>query len=402
VLSDLYSSTHVGDDFFICRVRVAHHGVYGQGLIRELTEPAGPDNAPVPDDLILPRLLLSGLQFVSYPTTSGPSARSLANLKESDPDRYERFMVRRLGLRRTSSGDWNMGIRGTRMRLFEPTGAHAGDVSRGLVVHLSSLGGLDYELATVRALTDRGWAVLVVNASTARRDEQPVFVDPDSDMKPPAKRLAAIIDNRVAEIAYAAEAGVEYIEKNRPLVRTYPTVVAGYSAGALTAPAVAERLRRVLAGVVLVGGGANLLDISQRSSLTNGGIKVLWRRPEGSTSLSEGELSSKPSPAQLKALTDAYLGESRLDPYALAPRFESVPVLLIHCMFDDIVPTDTGELLYRRLGRPERLSFPFGHRALFWLLPGKADRIADWIDEATAGTAGIPSAAAPSHAGVPG
>ncbi|MBC7772217.1 MAG: hypothetical protein H7210_06970 [Pyrinomonadaceae bacterium] len=365
--------SHPGDRStkdFRMHATVLHHGVYGRGLLREFSDvkPEAKD-AVLSDNLVIPIELLNGLQFVSFPANAYPSRQDLDRIKVDQPERYQRFVMRRLGLRQEPHDSWALSSRGTRMRLYEPTGEHAGGLSRGLVVSLSSLAGLEYELPTVRELTSRGWAVLVINASTVRRFEEPVFLDAGSDPTPAAKRLARIIDNRVAEIAYAAEAGVEFVTRQHPNLRAVPIVVVGFSAGALTAPAVAEILRDRVAAIVLVGGGANLLDISQRSSLTNGGIEVIWR-------------DKKSPPEAVKKLNDAYVLQSKLDPYALCPRLTGIPALLLHGLIDDIVPTDAGDLLYERLGKPERLSYPLGHRGLFWLLPTQSGRIADWIDEA--------------------
>lgn len=369
---------HESRDFRM-QATVLHHGVYGRGLIREFADvvPEAP-GVTVPDELAIPPELLNGLQFVSFPAYSNPSRDYLDRLKADQPERYKRFITRRLGLRPEEHDAWVLSSRGTRMKLYEPTGTHAGTLSRGLVVSLSSLAGLEYELPTVTQLTNRGWAVLVVNASTVRRFEEPVFLDADSDPTPAAKRLARIIDNRVAEIAYAVEAGVEYVSRQHSNLRAVPIVIVGFSAGALTAPAVAEILRDRVAAMVLVGGGANLLDISQRSSLTNGGIEIIWR-------------DKKSPPEAVARLNEAYVKQSRLDPYAICPRLTGVPALILHGLLDDIVPTDTGDVLYERLGKPERLSYPLGHRGLFWLLPGQAGRIADWIDEAVV-PVGVPSA----------
>lgn len=373
-----HSGDHESKD---CRMQatVLHHGVYGRGLLREFSD-VKPETsgAAMPDDLVIPTELLNGLQFVSFPANWNPSREYLDGLKADNPERYKRFIMRRLGLRPEEHNSWALTSRGTRMRLYEPTGKHAGNLSRGLVVSLSSLAGLEYELPTVYELTRRGWAVLVINASTARRFEEPVFLDADADPTPAAKRLARIIDNRVAEIAYAAEAGVEFVTKQHANLRAVPIVIVGFSAGALTAPATAEILRDRVAAIVLVGGGANLLDISQRSSLTNGGIEVIWR-------------DKKSPPESVKKLNDAYVAQSKLDPYAIGPRLTGIPVLMLHGLVDDIIPTDTGDLLYERLGKPERLSYPLGHRGLFWLLPSQSGRIADWIDEAVV-PVGVPSA----------
>lgn len=362
-----------GPDTFRLNATIAAHGVYGRGLVRQFKDvvPAEADGA-IPDTLVVPRELLDGMQFVSVPRGPGPTGEALTQFREEQPDRYRRFVQRRLGLRPGPSDTWSLSSRGTRMRLYEPSGAYSGKVSRGLIIHLSSLAGLEFELPIVRELTDRGWAVLVLNASTARRDEPPVFVNPKGDLGPAGGRLATMIDNRVAEIAYAAEAGVEFLNEHAPKVQTNTIVVVGYSAGALTAPAVAELLHDRVGAVVLVGGGANLLDISQRSSLTNGGIELIWK-DDGKT------------PEATKQLNDAYLSRTKLDPYVLAPRLCGKPVLMLHGVFDDIVPSDTGDLLRQRLGRCDCFTFTLGHRGVFLFLPNQSRRIANWIDERVSG-----------------
>ncbi|MGE3109892.1 MAG: alpha/beta hydrolase family protein [Phycisphaerales bacterium] len=347
---------------------IVAHGVYGRGLMREFGSVVPLDGSPPSaDTLSVPPELLEGMQFVSVPRSRGLSSETLRRFREEQPDRYRRMLLGRLGLRPGAGDTWTLGVRGTRMRLYEPTGRFAGKLSRGLVIHLSSLSGLEYELPVVSELNARGWAVLVINASTARRDEPPVYVNPDAGYAGAGRRLAAMIDNRVAEIAYAAEAGVEFLTDHKHLVQTSNLVVIGYSAGALTAPAVAELLGARVSAVVLVGGGANLLDISQRSTLTNGGIELVWK-------------DNKQTPEFMRQLCDAYLTQSKLDPYTLAPRLCCKPVLMLHGAFDDIIPSDTGAMLRQRLGNCECYTYTLGHRGVFLFLPGQAKRIASWLD----------------------
>jgi hypothetical protein len=44
------------------------------------------------------------------------------------------------------------------------------------------------------------------------------------------------------------------------------------------------------------------------------------------------------------------------------------------------VPAATGELLYERLGRPDRLDFSMDHYKLFYFIPDQAPRVADWLE----------------------
>jgi hypothetical protein len=45
------------------------------------------------------------------------------------------------------------------------------------------------------------------------------------------------------------------------------------------------------------------------------------------------------------------------------------------------VPARYGELLWERLGKPERWSWGYGHQLLFWRLDGYAERIGEWMEE---------------------
>src|SRR5262249_17140887 len=157
-------------------------------------------------------------------------------------------------------------LQGTRLTYLPTTHAEP----KGLVVHLTSMGGLDYERSVINDLLDRGFDILRVSPSTARVEERPIEADADSDLGDAGLKPAGIIDNRVAEIAYAVEGVIDFLEDQNPdrLVGK-PIAIMGYSAGALAGPAVAARLHDRVAAVVLVGGGANLLDISQRSTFTN-------------------------------------------------------------------------------------------------------------------------------------
>lgn len=366
-------------------VSVVHTGVYGRGIIREfkpiMTSGAVRDSigayAPA-KELDYDPAEFAGLQFISF--RPDPHAVRVASsaLSDGNESRYRRFLLRRLNIRSGRDNTWYLMRPGTKMRLFEPAGT-----ARGVMIHLSSLAGFQYERPVIDALCREGWVILQVDPSTARQREAPVVVDPESNMAEPARRLARMIDNRIAEIAYAAEAGLEFIWDTRPELVGSPVVLAGYSAGALVGPAVATLLHDRLDAVVLVGGGANLLNISRRSSLTDGGIRIRWNTTNSSSEATNPGLEQVDQlpEALWRKLEKAYLAESRLDPYNTAPYLVDKPVLVLHGVFDDIVPADTGELLYERLGRPERVVMTLGHRGLFWRLPSQAGTIARWLDK---------------------
>lgn len=338
--------------------------VYGQGIVREL------ERAPEPG---LRARLIPDAEFLSF-TSLEQATETLA-----DSDMYRIRWSRQTGVR--------MGVQGTRLEYFAPLPAIEGrptPAPRGLVVHLGSLGGRAYELPVVEQFRKRGWAVVRLNAATAWEPDAPVAIDDLAALDAPAEKLAASIDNRLAELAYAAEAARAWVAERHPDVPTDRIVVAGFSAGALAAPAVAARIGEPVRAMVLVGAGADILDVSQTSSLTDGGIRIKWP-------------NDARDPDAWEALKTKYLERASLDPYDLAPRFVGTPVLMLHADLDTIVPARTGELMYQRLGKPERWSFPLEHKGIFWRLPAYARDIAVWADKAANPAGGGPAHDSPTH-----
>ncbi|HLP83228.1 MAG TPA: hypothetical protein VK157_02675 [Phycisphaerales bacterium] len=187
--------------------------------------------------------------------------------------------------------------------------------------------------------------------------------DPDAT----ARVLASELDNAIAGNAYAVEAIVQYIRRNRRDLDGVPIVVIGFSAGGLATPASVARVRDDVEAAVMVGAGANLLMLSQESSLTDGGVRLLC-----------GE--EKLPRAVREDLYVRYLTYSKLDPYHTSQAMMGMPVLLLHGSWDGWVPAKGGELLWERLGRPDRVTLLGGHTLLFYLLPGQSERIAAWLE----------------------
>lgn len=323
-----------------------YSGLYGRGIIRFYRPVAG--EAPA---------VSAGMCFFSGVEADSESARRKWSAVHG-PEGPSNWM---------GSDPWVINLRGTWMRLDEPEAGRA----RGLVVHLTSYGGYRYEEPVIEELRSRGWAVLWVDSSTVRPENTRIDVDPD-DPEPAAQAIARNISDRVSEIAYAVEAGLDFVQRERPEIPTAPLVLCGYSAGSLSAPTVAALIQNRVDAAVLVGSGCNLLDISQRSALTDGGIKLHW-------------LKRRPTKADNDRLDSLYLEHCRLDPYWTSRSLRDKPVLMLHAVLDDIVPAADGDLLYKRLGRPERVNFLLGHELLFFRLPAHAKMIADWIDDRVAG-----------------
>jgi hypothetical protein len=192
---------------------------------------------------------------------------------------------------------------------------------------------------------------------------------PGMDLDALGAQIALAVDDALAGGAYSAESVLGYVKSQRPDLQGIPIVVIGFSAGALAAPTAVARVRDQIDAVVLIGGGCDLFMLSQGSVFIDGGIRIRC-----------GE--EKVSKETLDRIDDAYLRASRLDPYYTAPLLRGIPVLQVHATSDDWVPYKGGEILYERLGRPDRLSIAGGHQMLFYFLPGQAKKIADWVESA--------------------
>jgi dienelactone hydrolase len=308
----------------------------------------------------------------------------------------------------------------------------------GLIIHLHAIAGNPYEPQVMDELRNRGWAVIDIKTETEiqspipestyaeivkletenralgrelyapvvdpkhpekledyksirkRAEASPLYerqqeiskrlsllrhgsfqVRSEGDLAGVAQAIAKEVDDGLAGAAYATQAVLDYVKQERPDLQNIPVVLMGFSAGALATPTAAARVHDQIDAVVLIGGGCDLLRISQNSVFTDGGLKIY-----------NGE--QKVSKATFEKLDDLYLKYSKLDPYHTAPLITDVPILQLHASTDTWVPYETGELLYERLNRPERLTMHGGHEYLFYFLPGRKVWIADWVEKTVA------------------
>ena len=133
--------------------------------------------------------------------------------------------------------------------------------------------------------------------------------------------------------------------------------------------AVYQELHEDVDAVVLVAGGANMLDIVQDGAFTN------WKF----TDSNEKRYTKK----ELEKMNEKYLKTPSRDPYFLAPLLPRENTLLIHAAWDSVVPSENGNLLYERAGRPERWIYPSGHLGLFATFGWHANDITEWLNEHT-------------------
>lgn len=245
---------------------------------------------------------------------------------------------------------------------------------RGTAIVMTSLEGTTPgEAKLMERLLADGWTIVWVSPLLPRF-EAPIPRSASSSIETLAATLARRINRGVAQRAFAVEATMDLLDEIAPDSKSGPTIAVGSSAGAITVPAVAARLDGHVDAAVLIGGGADVYDIVTHSSLFSAAPElVIQGRPA--------------SPEEEVRLAQQVLTRSSLDPYHTAPAMGSTPVLLVDAMFDAIVPRRNADLLYERLGEPERWSYPVGHVGLFVLLPTQVDAIMDWI-EATIGEPG--------------
>jgi len=251
--------------------------------------------------------------------------------------------------------------------------AAPGTQSRGLAVVLPGIFGTPWNVIdqAVGHLRAQGWSVLRLVAHPSRFTEKATFRISDSaDIDEQAKLLAAVLSDRSAECAYAVEAGVREIERQRPALKGCPRLAFGMSGGAMVLPTVVALNPDAYVGAVMVAGGCDLLTTS-----------VLSNYSTFIDALSVEDISGKPlGGPRLRALSEAYLKVAPLDPYYTVRALASKPILMVHAAHDLAVPACQGDLLWERAGKPERWVYDVGHEILFFQMSSTIDKISDWVE----------------------
>ncbi len=227
----------------------------------------------------------------------------------------------------------------------------------------------------VRRLRQDRWCVLRMLAQSSRFTESEEFrIDPTQDLEMSGKRVASHLTRRAADCAYAVEAAFEHVLSNRPELVTKPRIALGGSAGAITMATVVAREAEKYAAVVMVGGGADFWLTNYRSNYRRGvdAIRVKW-------------IGRDPTEEEERAMDEAYLRNAPLDSYHTAKALHGKPVYMFYGTLDRAVQTALGDLLWERLGRPQRATVNFGHEMLFASLAWQLTEITQWIAHATEG-----------------
>ena len=245
---------------------------------------------------------------------------------------------------------------------------------RGTVVQLFSFSP-SYEQPLTQALLRDGWSVLCVPYPLASWERINVPLDESrrAEAIAGASRLATIVDERFAEIAYAVDSVLTERADDTP----GPIVVLGASAGGNATPAVTLYLReqwpKRLKAMVVVAGAADIFLTAFASVLDDTGLDVSRNGAPVPPSAISHRFRAE--------LDEIYLRDSRLDPSVVAPRLCDLPVLQVEAVFDNVVPSRLQRETWERLGRPDRYRIFTGHHGIFLGMRFLAPGIVDWIDD---------------------
>ncbi len=224
------------------------------------------------------------------------------------------------------------------------------------------------------SLESKGWAVLRMMAHpsgfTAYK-QVPVDLEV-------AETVGGIVareyDQRAADCAYATKAALDHVLAAKPELADHPVALMGMSGGAMVLPTVYAYSPDSYDAGVLIAGGANSLLITAMSNYRAMIDAVRFDFDPRTEKLDEDGTRE-----QLRALSKAYLAESKLDALYTAKEMHDIPVLMLHASRDKAVPAKRGDDLYKALGQPERWKYPVGHELIFAALPTQIGKINTWL-----------------------
>ena len=241
---------------------------------------------------------------------------------------------------------------------------NVGRTPRGLAIILCGLGGMQHSSEVLgKALLNDDWAVAylytVLNVPEYKMEVQLGGNDP-------VISAIDIFESKYCQVIIATEAIRTRMETQLPALQNAPLALIGISAGALNTPAVYNELQGDVDAVVLIAGGANMFKIVQDGAFTN------WKFAD----VNDNRFSKN----ELAMMNKTYLQTPSRDPYFLAPLLPKDDTLIIHARWDEVVPSEYGDLLYERAGKPERWIYQGGHLGLFATFEWHSDDIANWLN----------------------
>lgn len=257
---------------------------------------------------------------------------------------------------------------------------------KGIALVKHGLGGLEYTRPVANELLGRGWLVieseglswgferveraleeedLESRGQGSGRTTKPKPMSPDE-----ASTAFAQGAQLFADIAYSWEAALAFVERKCPAAAGKPVVYVGMSFGGIVGPTVVARLGDRVKATVLAGAGANLMGIAGESDIDGLDLELVG---------ADGK-RIRPGSAEYRTISELYLQKAAWDSYNTAPFLVGQPVLLVQGRSDTTVPSRYGELLWERLGRPERWSAWYGHPLLIYFIGDHRKEIVDWLE----------------------
>lgn len=224
-----------------------------------------------------------------------------------------------------------------------------------------------------RGLLNENWAVLRMLAPPSRMTQRVEYVINSVDPDPVVKEIAADLDNRAAEAAYAVHAAAAHAHTINPALTNRPRVIIGMSGTAIALPTIVAYEPDAYDAAVFIGGGALSYIIAVESSYRD------WIDSIQIFTISAEEKALVKGFGE-NTFDDEYASYSTLDGVHTARAMQDIPILMIHGSRDTAVPAATGDLLWEKLGQPERWVMPVGHELLFGAMPLRMVGVLDWLE----------------------
>lgn len=268
----------------------------------------------------------------------------------------------------------------TTFALYEPRHGMAGDgaeaTSRGLIVFLPGMFGEPVPIidTLIGQWRSDGWHVLRMLTHPSRFTQRATYeLQPGGEFAEQADEIAGVLGDRAAECALALEAVCDHLATTMNDVPFDRRMAVGISGGGMVLPTVVAREPETYRGMVLIGAGCDFAEIAIESNYSDwiDAVRVEW--------------AGEPSPEDRRRFADAYRSAAPFDSYNTAPMVAHVPALMLHGSVDKAVPAATGELLWARLGEPERWATLSSHEVLSLVyLPARSMDMLGWMNETMA------------------
>lgn len=227
----------------------------------------------------------------------------------------------------------------------------------------------------IKEFRQNNWGVLRMLSQPSRFTERVrMELDPQA-MEASAKSVADILGDRAGECALAAQAAWNYLEQQRPELAKLPKGIIGTSGGGMTLPTVVAREPDRYAACILIGAAADFWLIARRSAYTNDAASIDVRIKGMDKTPPEHD------PAfDWRRFDELYLASCLLDSFHTAKAMHGKKVLMLQGDGDLAVPAPLGDILWERLGKPERWLYPTGHEGLvIEMVPRDIGKIIAWF-----------------------